>query len=163
MDAAARCEMLSIIRITHGDYYPPWRFTHGPFVWRWYLWTAESALRCSKCSANNPTCSVPHSCKGRKFELDSRIFLFLVARWPKSLKMVAVTCLNYWYFCRTAHFLLDLLNFIQAFEGLWRWRAKELITTRSVKSDWWLPNIWLWAYLLSGTPHLLSSVFQSMH
>jgi len=41
--------------------------------------------------------------------------------------------------------------------------AKELVLARPVRIDWWLPNIWLWANLLSGTPHLLSSVFKSTH
>ena len=55
------------------------------------------------------------------------------------------------------------LNFIEVYEGLRSWRAKELAPTRWDRSDWWFPNIWLWANLLSGTPHFLSSLFQSMH
>ena len=31
------------------------------------------------------------------------------------------------------------------------------------RSDWWLPNIWLWANQLSSTPYLLPSEFKSMH
>ena len=55
------------------------------------------------------------------------------------------------------------LNFTQSFEELWRRRAKELALTRSVASDWWLQNAWLWANVLSCTPNLLPTVFKSTH